>query len=238
MANKIKAYTRAIMASKIFMSSRDKAGIIAAINDPVNKELVTQLAEYVDEEYEDLLVQAPDPAEDTDTEVMDEQGMEDTVPENTEPNDSPRPTPLSVKHGDALQDLDESMPPPDNMDDAVPDEPSEAVTDDATAATKVGGTSITADTSITPKESSVALAGIAGEIKGSLNARNDTSGVVRVLVKKDEEVWVYYADSINLNVVMEPVIRVLSSMGYYYLNFNRLARTDNAIVFLIDTNEA
>lgn len=237
MSNKIKAYTRTIMASKIFRSARDQASIIAAINDPVNKELVTQLAEYVDDEYADLLVQETEPIEDTDTDTADSNEIGEGNGDTDDIRDADAPTPLSVKHGDALHELDESMPPPEMGDEPVSDDVQDSMPDDANASTNVDRDPITADTSITPKASSVSFAGLAGEIKGTLNARNDTAGVVRVVVKKDEEVWIYYSDSINLNVVMEPVIRVIDSM-YCHLDFNRLARTDNAIIFIIETNEA
>lgn len=69
-------------------------------------------------------------------------------------------------------------------------------------------------------------------IRGTLNAREDTNGVSRIFIKeKENELWIYYQDKINLNSVMEPVISVLNSTGFTNLEFNRLARTDNAIVF-------
>ena len=75
-------------------------------------------------------------------------------------------------------------------------------------------------------------------IKGILNADASTFGVQRVQ-EKDKEVWIYYNDDINLNDVMVEVIEMMNKAGYTYLEFNRLARTDNAIVFVIikdDTN--
>ena len=77
------------------------------------------------------------------------------------------------------------------------------------------------------------------QIKGTLNAQIETSGVNRILVKDKQELWVYYNDDINLNNVMGPVIELLNAAGFTYLAFNRLARSDNAIVFeiqLISTN--
>ena len=70
----------------------------------------------------------------------------------------------------------------------------------------------------------------AAAIKGTLNVRDDTKGVSRIFVK-DKELWIYYQDKINLNSVMEPVIEVLNGTGFTNLEFNRLARTENAIVF-------
>lgn len=70
-------------------------------------------------------------------------------------------------------------------------------------------------------------------IKGTLNSKDDTSGVSRVGVKDNKEVWVYYNDNVNLNDVMVPVIEQMNASGYNYLEFNRLARSDNAVVFVV-----
>lgn len=67
--------------------------------------------------------------------------------------------------------------------------------------------------------------------------RQDTCGVDRVQFK-DDEVWVYYNDKINLNNVMSVVIEVLNAANYTYLEFNRLARSDNAMVFQIIFNDS
>lgn len=73
-------------------------------------------------------------------------------------------------------------------------------------------------------------------IKGTLNSQQLTCGVNRVAVK-DDEVWCYYNDSVNLNEVMVEAIDLVSKAGYSYLEFNRLARSDNAIVFVIIKND-
>ena len=70
-------------------------------------------------------------------------------------------------------------------------------------------------------------------IKSTLNAKDNTSGVSRVGVKDNKEVWVYYNDNVNLNDVMVPVIEQMNASGYTYLEFNRLARSDNAVVFVV-----
>ena len=53
----------------------------------------------------------------------------------------------------------------------------------------------------------------------------------------DHELWIYYNDDSNLNDKMIEVISVLNSTGYTYLKFNRLARSNNAIVFDILLND-
>lgn len=69
-------------------------------------------------------------------------------------------------------------------------------------------------------------------IKGTLNSQQLTCGVTRVAVKNDE-VWCYYNYSVNLNEVMVEAIELVSKAGYSYLEFNRLDRSYNAIVFVI-----
>lgn len=73
-------------------------------------------------------------------------------------------------------------------------------------------------------------------IQDSLDSSNDTSGVSRVVLK-DNELWIHYNDKINLNNVMESVIYSMSEM-YPDMEFNRLARTENAIVFIIDDSQS
>ena len=71
---------------------------------------------------------------------------------------------------------------------------------------------------------------VLSEIKDNLNGVADTSGVNRIRIK-DSEIWIYYEDRINLNSVMSCVLEYLNSWGYNYLEFNRLDRSDNAMVF-------
>lgn len=75
------------------------------------------------------------------------------------------------------------------------------------------------------------------DIKGILNALDSTCGVSRVHSKDNGEVWIYYNDTVNLNDVMVPVIEELNRPGYTYLNFNRLARSENSLVFVITKND-
>ena len=103
---------------------------------------------------------------------------------------------------------------------------------------KKGVKAIKADTVVNPfVDLYASLNGVANEVKGTLNARQDTAGVNRVQIKNDE-LWIYYNDDINLNNVMANVIGLLSISGYKYFEFNRLARTDNAIVFTISVENS
>lgn len=227
----------ALKASKIFKANPNKAKILAEVDKPENIELKQQLEEYLDDEFialnrENILDQMR--KENPDLEEPD--AVEDEPAANPEPTVS-RPTgspsgPASFipndnmmdKHGDDLAALEDEAP-------VLETEPTE---EDANASTKPKAAEpVTADTLVNPFVDFYAtLKGIASEIKGTLNVRSETAGVNRVQLKNDE-LWIYYNDDINLNNVMGNVIDLLGAANYDYLTFNRLARTDNAIVFEI-----
>ena len=225
---------KAILASKMFKSSTRQKAILAAMDLPENMELVQQLDEYLDDEYltikrnsetefsEDTneVIDNPDGEFDTDATPDDP-----TFPRRSAGGGSPaRFTPnesLMDKHGDELAELEGEEPP-------MGEEPKEP-----NASVQSKGKAIVADTIVNPFVNLYAdLIGIANEIKGTLNARQDTAGVNRVQMKNDE-LWVYYNDDINLNNVMTNVLNVLNAANYKYFEFNRLARTDNAMVFTL-----
>lgn len=87
--------------------------------------------------------------------------------------------------------------------------------------------------SITASLASISVIDV-DSLKGTLNAVSDTAGVYRIrLDSEKKELWFYYNDNVNLNDIMTPVIELLEASNYYYLTFNRLARTDNAMVFVV-----
>lgn len=165
---------------------------------------------------------------------------DDKHEENVQPSDNTVDTladsdeiKFSEKYGDKLDSDGEASF--DATQISQTDEP-DNTNESAESAVKIEGKNITADTKPFA-ETHVTLNGLAGEIKGTLNAREITQGVMRVSIKNDE-MWVYYNDDINLNNVMSPVIELLNAANYHYLIFNRLARTDNAIVFTINGNDS
>ena len=243
---------KAIFACKLYKSSKRKDKIKAALQNPINAELVEQLDEYLGEEYR--------PVTKIDGDVM------KTVPKHNKESDIPDTQSRSSSHGpsggglgglsSALSGLDDDTTISEkygdeldadgnaafdatqgtiSSDDDTSDDNSDTT---ANSSTRVRKSSIVADTVVTKPfvETQVSLNGLAGELKGTLNARSSTTGVNRVSVKNDE-IWIHYNDDINLNNVMTAVIDTLNSANYHYLIFNRLARTDNAIVFTINGND-
>lgn len=207
----MKTCKTAIFASKLYKSSTNQYKIRAALDNPVNSELVKQLDEYIGEEYK------------SNKHLQDFDDFDDNENSDSKPESF-------VSDDDTVNKIDNSDISSDqNSDDSEPDSDEEA-----TASVQIKKTGIMSNTNISTDYNM--LLGIAGELKGTLNARSDTMGVVRTLVK-DDELWIYYNDNINLNNVMTSVIDLLNAANYYYLIFNRLARTENAIVFAINMHD-
>lgn len=238
-----------ILSCKLYRASSRKQEILAAIQNPINQGLVQQLERYLGEEFRSPpkpkeVVPAAKPAAQegapndggaggepsggsfgggsfgggsfggggSSFDVVDDFGD----PSGAEPDDGAGAEGVVPEEGTAPDDGV-------NPDDPVPEEPpiEEGVAPQ--------GTPITASKNVEGVfDPSPDLA----PMKGLLNAREDTTGVNRILVKGDE-LWIYYEDSVNLNNVMGTAIEVLNAAPYPWLEFNRLARSDNAIVFVL-----
>lgn len=232
-----------IYSSKLYVTSTRKDRIHAAIQDPINAELVQQLEEYLDQDALAELKQAEFEAEQAQEA---EQGATATggAPEsegsarpslaNTPPSPSFSGSPLADFGDDELADIDI---PEDMGGEEAPAEPEAPAPEEAIESVTQEGKPITSATLIKWNTLDDVILNCE-VIKGTLNAREDTNGVTRLEVKQGaaNELWVYYSDDSNLNDKMIEVISVLNSTGYTYLKFNRLARSNNAIVFDIILN--
>ena len=229
-----------IYSSKLYVTSTRKDRIHAAIQDPINAELVQQLSDYLDEDAQIELKRATNQvAQKTGSQPT---GSGDVDSGDTGAGDTGAPTPSGGSHhsfsgspiddfgADELADIDISEDAGGEEAPAdIPEEPEavESVTQE--------GKKITASTAIIW----TTLDDVVNDcetIKGTLNAREDTKGVTRLQVS-EHELWLYFNDDSNLNDKMIEVISVLNSTGYTYLKFNRLARSNNAIVFDILLND-
>lgn len=209
----------AIFASKLYQASSRKDRIHSAYMNPLNAELVQQIDSYVSPKYQKLL-------EPEEQEPADSQNL-DTA--NTGEDDGTSSSGSSYSGGSGSSFSGGGVP------GMITDEPADSSVDDIEPSGE-GSFEPQEDESV---EQSTVIASSCTEkdaalevdtIKGSLNVKDETSGVTRVRVK-DKELWIYYQDSINLNSVMPDVIDTMNALGYTYLEFSRLARTDNAIVF-------
>ena len=238
---------KAIFASKLFRASTRKERIKAALIAPGNLGLVQQLADSLDEEYQvpENLGVNPQPEEsdeesifiDDDKEIdpendlvkiedidINDAGTKSSKRSSSAPKHSIANKPGSPKDNKPETDTSDLMPDSPATDQSKEQEPKE---EPAEASTKI--TSST-DVSINPVPApSIDL----NVLKSTLNSREDTSGANRV-AQKDSEIWIYYKDEVNLNNIMTDVIEFLMNTSEYKsFSFNRLARSDNAIVFTI-----
>lgn len=218
---------QAIYACKLYKASTRKDKIKAGVENPINSELVMQLDEYLDDEYQEQVKVKPSES-DVDDVSKDESNEKDEKIRPSESHGGGGGGFSGPSFSDSGSSLSEGAAKVDEERAEALDFGSESDSnDDADVAesTKVSKKAIKAS-----METDIAVESDA--IIGLLNSREDTAGVCRCLVK-DSELWVHYNDSINLNNVMEPVIALLNASSYTMLDFNRLARTENAIVFSI-----
>lgn len=212
-----------VMSSFVYSGSSRKAAILAAATNPINTELVTQLVRYLDEEYlkpKEEFVR--DDSENGSTEASGESATQlNLSPPSNEPSfsGSDHFESLASMFGDDVELPEESAEPEEESEPEVasaepevasaePEEESEPEVASSTNAT-------------------ASLEDISAAIASTLNAVDTTSGVRSAKVL-GTELWIYYKDNINLNSVMESVIDAVAS---HELEFNRLARSHNAIVF-------
>lgn len=227
-----------IFSSKLFAVSSRKAEIRAAASNPINQNLMQQLSTALDKSYqkaeylldeEDQEKLRQEQTESVETEVDETEESEVTEETGAEPKEHSappaKPSNLHSKFKAAEKNMSEteSSAKPEDVpsDDASVDTKMEAATDIDNGIDDSG----IEDSGVQDAKS------ISDLVKTSLNDNEDTAGVSRTAIK-DDELWVYYEDSINLNKVMASVIETLNNLDYG-LEFNRLARSDNAIVFLM-----
>lgn len=221
-----------IFSSKLFAVSSRKAEIRAAASNPINQNLMQQLSTALDKSYqkaeylldeEDQEKLRQEQTESVETKVDETEESEVTEESGAEPKEHSappaKPSNLHSKFKAAEKNMSEEESPENAegvpTDTGSVDTKTEAATDIDTGIE---------DNGIQDTKS------VADSVKVALNDNAETAGVSRTAVK-DDELWVYYEDSINLNKVMASVIETLNTLGYG-LEFNRLARSDNAIVFL------
>lgn len=227
-----------IYASKIYLTSSRQNRIHAAIEDPMNVELVQQVAEYLDDDSKQKLKEAVSeknakksaedaakPSEDSDKNVFDDFESH-SAPASSGGHAS---IPHSSGSGNVFDDFDTSEPegniPEGDENTDIPEPPTDDVPEDSEPVEEA--TEITGVDEIDTEDSAVLQSGV---VKKLLNAEDDAAGVVRVDIG-DDETWIYYDDKVNLNDVLDNVISIIKSNGYDMLKFSRLARTDNAVVF-------
>lgn len=214
----------AIFASKLYRASSRQSELKAAINNPMNKELITQLQSYLDPEYRNPKETSNFVERSSEAHQAAEENFLDAKTGGRDIGGAPHggsvpgdfSDPAAVENPDVSSEESSDVPLDDESTNT--DEASE----EANSSTKIGKSAVTADCCIDAR-------GYATLVP-ALNARDDTKGATRYRIK-DNELWVYYDDSVNLNTVMAPVIDYMNAASFDKAEFNRLARSDNAIVF-------
>ena len=223
----------AIYACKLYRTHANKDKIKAAMESPLNVELVQQLAEYLNDDGVAELNRSKN-SEGSSSKPLNQnksQDLDDTPSTRSAPTPNVGDTPVD---DDSIAN---NGPNPVVDDNTVTDIDSEEVgeIEDVEQSTKISGHSVNSATTLYNNDSThsvLTMSSVAEVLKGTLNSRQDTAGVIRAKVKENE-LWLHYNDLVNLNTVMVPVIEFMNAAGYNYLNFNRLARSENAIVFEI-----
>lgn len=67
-------------------------------------------------------------------------------------------------------------------------------------------------------------------LEATLNSNSNTQGVIRC-AEKDDEIWVYYNDDINISKILPDIMDELDASNITDMSFSRIARSNNAIVF-------
>ena len=217
-----------ILNCKLYKASPRKDKILASMQNPKNQGLLVQLGEYLDKQYQtDALLNPGGQQEEQESDAPEgEKKMRESetsggggggghiagLGEGMELMDAP----------ESEEDLDALMNEEGGGEDLGGDEAAPAEEEPVAEATKIKGKPVKACKEVTSSE--------LDSIKSSLNLVEETQGVVRAAIKNNE-LWLYYDDDKNLNNIMEFVIEALPQMGITWAEFNRLARSDNAIVF-------
>lgn len=233
--------------NRFYLASKYKETIQSAISDPMNGELVKQLNEYIDEDrYNVVVIDEVDKGAEAQPnapqgETPDNGGAESQGSPSMPSMPSRHSAPISPSGSPVSEDFDDSDFQGDSPEDAEDNVPGMMVdgepvgdtgepTEDAEAAAESADSDINGVIDIQTTDSVDAI--VPQDIKQKLNDNEDTAGVVRV-AKKNDELWVYYDDKINLNNIMIDIIEFINGLGYSDMEFNRVARSDNAMVFQI-----
>lgn len=226
-----------IFESKIYasLSQERKNKVKAAYLNPVNLELVQQLSTYLDEPVES----DPEFSKQNTTNVnhVSEKSNEDTEPDVKEgsysfPNTTRHSLPSMDKLVDHLKDEESTNNDESNVEPSSADKPvSEPIPgSDPSDNTTTAQQPESAEASTTIKASCCSIPEVdLDTIKGTLNAREETTGVTQIR-RRENEIWIYYGDKVNLNNILPTTIDIIAYIDPR-LEFNRLARSNNAIIF-------
>lgn len=210
-----------IYGCKMFRSSSRKNHIKANIANPINVELVQQIEDLTDDS--DSTVEKVNPSENrSERKIL----------------KGPSSSPSGGSYSPSLSDSSE----PSEDDIFIPDETdNNGNTDenfDDSDSLDTSDESVDEDTSDENVESSEAITAVVEEdldinqLKSILNESSSLTYGVSRISDRNNEIWVYYNDDVNLNPMLSDIIYTVESSKFKNLEFNRIARSDNAVVFV------
>lgn len=214
-----------IYGCKMFRSSSRKNHIKANIANPINVELVQQIEDLTDDNDEDRVTTPP-------SEVSSDKTKERKILKG--PSSSPSGGSYSPSFHDNSEPSGEDIfiPDDENSDDSVDSIDSEQLDEPSKSDDTIDDKS--SDDEVESSEAITAVVEDELDINQLKSILNDSSsltyGVSRISERKNE-VWVYYNDDINLNPMLSDIIYAVESSKFKNLEFNRIARSDNAVVF-------
>ena len=218
----------AIYSSKMILASKNKSKIQSALNDPMNGELVQQLRSYLDDDFLKESEELKDQAEFAkslneldDIPTENEESFDDFTENAPSYGEPSRPSGSSSPSHSMTEDFDSLS------DQGVPDANDSMIETESSSDDETEPSDDTVEESKKIKSST-----ITPDLMAILNASDATKGVRRINSSVDSELWIYYDDSVNLNHVMENVISSVNTCCPN-VEFSRLARTYNAVVFSV-----
>lgn len=233
-----------IMSSELFKSSKNKSKILSTISNPINKELVKQLESYV--KVSDLTEDDNSEGSKLDDSTESNSSYQETNTNDTSSEDTQKSeqthtsNPASFVPNDSYDtsetdDREETSSEGSDEDNNTEDESSDdSGSNDVNESTSTNKTEIKSSTYVTAD----IVAKAVNELPGALNLSDDTKGVDYAAFKTNannaNEVWIYYDSEVDVSKILSNVVTYLLSSGYYYLQFNRVSRDDNALVFVVN----
>ena len=210
-----------IYGCKMFRSSSRKNHIKANIANPINVELVQQIQDLTDDSEDN--VEKVNPSENK---------SERKILKGPSSSPSGGSYSTSLSHGSEPSEDDIFIPDETdnngNKDENFDDSDSLDTSDE----------SVDEDTSDENVESSEAITAVVedeldiNQLKSILNESSSLTYGVSRISDRNNEIWVYYNDDINLNPMLSDIIYTVESSKFKNLEFNRIARSDNAVVFV------
>ena len=232
------------MSSELFKSSKNKSKILSTISNPINKELVKQLESYV--KVSDLTEDDNSEGSKLDDSTESNSSYQETNTNDTSSEDTQKSeqthtsNPASFVPNDSYDtsetdDREETSSEGSDEDNNTEDESSDDFdSNDVNESTSTNKTEIKSSTYVTAD----IVAKAVNELPGALNLSDDTKGVDYAAFKTNannaNEVWIYYDSEVDVSKILSNVVTYLLSSGYYYLQFNRVSRDDNALVFVVN----